>query len=517
MLCKQMSEVQFTLYAMTGIPQTEPMFALPPNADQIIRVPLWGMQEPAEFIRTDLSVRELHARKQAFTEAAAEFGFVPHLRRLLWSIYAEQFGVFDASSPESTHADECGRALYEMWKYFQRYDWNSTWKASITWESFAGETMRFFDNLQQRFNEDPERFREYLPDFEIPTIHDLTTSLRALHHHLMFLNASLPQHDIVHSTLAGFAGMAGILAKHAYGTPFVVTEHGIFVREQYISIANDQTLSPVVKRFLLAFSNLSCKLIYAYADAIAPVCAYNSRWEIEYGADPAKIHCIYNSVDTAFFVPQPKPPETAQHPTVVASARVFALKDIETMIRAAWFTRKVIPDVQFIVFGATGDEPEYYERCLALVRDLGLSEAFTFAGLQPRSPRMYTTGDISVLSSISEAFPYAVLEAMSCERAVVATDVGGIREVLHGCGIVVPPRNPEAFSEAIIQLLNNAELRTMMGKKGREETIANYQAHTTIDGYRALYKRLHEQRQGGRRRKSQHEQQRQQLDKQPHE
>jgi glycosyltransferase involved in cell wall biosynthesis len=476
MLCKQMSDVRFTLYALTGLPQMDSLFALPPNASEIIPVPLWGMQEPAEFIRTDVSVLELRERKRAMTNDAVEHGFIPALRRVLLNLYSEQFGV-----PLEAH--ECGNALFEMWKYFHRYDWNTTWKAELTWEVFREESLRPFRVFPDKF-----------PAADVPTIHDLTTALRALHHHLMLLNAPLPERDIVHSTLSGFAGIAGIIAKHAYGTPFLVTEHGIFVREQYLAISNDPTLTPFVKRFLIAMSNLVCKVVYAYADVISPVCQYNSRWEIEYGADPAKIHCIYNSVDTKFFVPQPKPPETASRPTVVASARVFPLKDLETMIRSAWYARKQVSNVQYIVYGSTADEPEYFARCQELVQNLNLAETFTFAGLQPRSPRMYTSGDISVLSSISEAFPYAVLEAMACERAVVATDVGGIREVLQGCGIIVPPRNPEAFGDAVVTLLRDENLRRAYGTQGRKETIEKYQAHTTIDSYRALYHQLHHTR-----------------------
>jgi glycosyltransferase involved in cell wall biosynthesis len=518
-LCKQMTHVEFTIYALTGLPQVEPLFQLSVNTRGIIPVPLWGMQEPAEFIRTDMSLAELHGRKSTFTNDAVEHVFIPALRRILWTIFADQ-----CSMPlTERHWSDCGRALYEMWKYFQRYDWNLTWKSELTWEVFNSDVMR----AVQAF---PEHF------VHAPSIHDLTVSLRALHHHLMLLNAPLPKHDIVHSTLAGFAAIAGVIAKHAYNTPMVVTEHGIFVREQYIAVSQDKTLTEFVRRFLISFSNVVCKLAYHYADIISPVCRYNSRWELEYGANPDKIRVIYNSIDTDFFVPQPKPPQTAHRPTVVASARVFPLKDLETMIRAAAFVRQEIPDVQFIVYGSTTDEPEYAEHCFSLVESLHLKGTFVFAGLHPRSPAMYTNGDICVLSSISEAFPYAVLEAMSCQRAVVATDVGGIREILEGrpsaasrtkmlhspheqsqhehsqhtqtshnhlykrveehstiaaCGIIVPPRHPKAFADAVVLLLRDQQLREQLAKRGREEAVRYYQAHTTIEGYQDVYTYLH--------------------------
>ncbi len=466
-LCKLLPQVDFTIYALTGIPQTESLYTFPENVRDVVAIPMWGMQEPAEFIRTDMTFFDLRKRKRSTTSDAIEHVFVPNLRRLLRGLYAAEPALND-----------CGESLYNIWRYFQRYDWNTTWKSKLTWDAFTEETLLPYTNGTELFE-------------SVPTLFDLTNGLRSLHHHLMILNAPVPECDIVHSTLSGFAGIPGIIAKHKYGTPLIITEHGIFVREQYMSIASDTNLSPFTKRFMIGLSNLVCKMLYHYADVISPVCEYNSRWELQYGVESSKIHCIHNSVDAHFFVPAPKPEETAHRPTVVASARVFPLKDLETMIRSAAVARKRIPDVQYIVFGSTSDEPEYFLRCCTLVEELGLQATFRFAGLHPRSALMYTKGDVSVLSSVSEAFPYAVLESMSCERPVVATDVGSIRDVLEGFGIVVPPRDPVALGNAVADLLLDEPRRVELGKKARQEVLDKYQSHTTIDAYWRLYQRLH--------------------------
>jgi glycosyltransferase involved in cell wall biosynthesis len=88
-----------------------------------------------------------------------------------------------------------------------------------------------------------------------------------------------------------------------------------------------------------------------------------------------------------------------------------------------------IPEVRFVVYGSVS-VPEYFKVCQSLVRELSLEENFIFAGHVDDIPAAYRSGDVIVLTSITEAFPYSVVEAMMSGKAVVATDVGGIREAL---------------------------------------------------------------------------------------
>ncbi len=468
LLCRQLPDVDFTLYALTGQPQTTTLYTFPENVLKTIAVPMWGMQHPAEYVAQHLTLKDMRERERLTTPERIEHVFVPNLRILVRSILAP--------NPSLT---KCGRALYDLWKYTQVYDWNLSWKAALTWEAFTDEVTSIVESLP-----------EIYPRNEAPTLHDMNSMLRMLYHLLMCLNAPLPRTSIVHSTLAGFAGIAGILAKYEYGTPLVVTEHGIFVREQYMYISQEKAFSPFAKRFLISFSNLICRLMYATADVISPVCDYNKRWELRFGAEEAKVERIYNSIDTEFFQPHPKPPETERFPTVVAATRVFPLKDIETMLRAAALVRDRISNVRFIVSGSITDEPEYFARCKALMEKLRLGRNFTFAGLAERSHKIYTAGDVSVISSVSEAFPFAVLESMACGVPVVATDVGGIREVLQGLGVLVPPRNPEALAEGLIQLLTDESLRKSLATSARNEVVAKYHKDVFTNDYLELYKRL---------------------------
>jgi glycosyltransferase involved in cell wall biosynthesis len=95
-----------------------------------------------------------------------------------------------------------------------------------------------------------------------------------------------------------------------------------------------------------------------------------------------------------------------------------------------------------------------------------------------------------VLSSITDAFPYTVLESMACARPVVGTDVGGVREALDGFGMVVPPRDPEAFGLAVAALFDDDEFRRELGRRAREEVLAKYRTSDSVGAYWAAYLEL---------------------------
>ena len=324
---------------------------------------------------------------------------------------------------------------------------------------------------------------------EEPSLEDAATTLRWLANYLLPLVVPVPKTDIAHTTIAGFPGLAGIVAKLEHGTPFIVTEHGVWVRERYISISTGP-FSAYGKRFLMGLSRYLARVNYRVADLISPVTGFNRRWELPYGAPADRIETIANGIDPGLFMPSAKPRPPAAGRSSSPRARVFPLKDIETMIRAAEVARRTLPDVQFLVYGSLDADLPYVERCRALIAELGVEETFVFAGHHTKPADLYNEGDISALSSISEGFPYTVLESMACARPVVATDVGGVREALEGFGILVPPRDHEAFGEACVTLLTNPELRGRMGRQAREAVLARYRTSHSIGAYRDVYERM---------------------------
>ena len=77
---------------------------------------------------------------------------------------------------------------------------------------------------------------------------------------------------------------------------------------------------------------------------------------------------------------------------------------------------------------------------------------------------------------------------MCCARPVVGTDVGDVRRILEGFGIIVPPRDPEAMGNAVVNLLENEKLRLELGRKAREEILLKYRSDITINSIWNAYK-----------------------------
>ena len=100
--------------------------------------------------------------------------------------------------------------------------------------------------------------------------------------------------------------------------------------------------------------------------------------------------------------------------------------------------------------------------------------------------------DVVVLPSVSEAFPFSVLEAMSCGRVVVATDVGGVREALESNGALVPARDAEAMAAEVRRLLDDPQLRAALGTRARSTVVEKFRVDHTIARYLDLYSELSE-------------------------
>jgi glycosyltransferase involved in cell wall biosynthesis len=460
-LCRELEEVDFSIFAVTGGQEVKLSYELPPNVRGVVQLPLFGTQDPYDHILRAVSARDLERRRARTTPKVVRERFVPMLRRLLGALRDEVGG-----------GEDDGRLLWELWRYFREHDWQRSWRGHEAWSVFL-ETVAQWP----------------MPDGGAATAADVTESMRWLYSFLVPLAAPVVEVDMVHTTIAGLPGIAGVIAKWERGTPFLVTEHGVWVRERYIAISNAR-FSAFSKRFLMNLSGYVARVNYSCADVVSPVAEFNTRWEVPWGVERERLVTIPNAVDPSVFAPRPKPAATAGRPTVVAAARVFPLKDILMMIRAAAVARESVPDVQFLVYGSLEADIPYVERCRALIAELGLERTFELAGHHSKPSELFAEGDISALSSISEGFPYTVLESMACGRPVVGTDVGGVREALHGYGIVVAPRDHEAFGHGVVTLLRDDVLRRRLGRHSREAVLARYRTSGNIAAYRALYDRV---------------------------
>ncbi|SEG73475.1 Glycosyltransferase involved in cell wall bisynthesis [Nonomuraea solani] len=319
------------------------------------------------------------------------------------------------------------------------------------------------------------------------TLADAINAGDLMGHMLRPLAEPPPRADLVHVTMNGLSSLPAMTAKWQYGTPIVLSEHGVYLRERYLQYV-DEPVSHAVRVLLLSFFRRLVAAAYVAADRIAPHSSYNRRWQVRNGADPDRIRIMYNGVDPDDF---PRAESEPAEPTLVFMGRVDPLKDLHTLIRAFAIVRDKIPDARLRMFGGVpaGNET-YHQSCLDLIGELGLEGAATFEGRVSTPVHAYHAGHVIALTSISEGFPYTVVEAMACGRPVVCTNVGGVAEAVDEAGLVVPPRDHVAAADAAVRLLRDAGLRRRLSALARDRVLERFTLRQSLDDYRSVYAEL---------------------------
>ncbi|EKX69273.1 DUF3492 domain-containing protein [Streptomyces ipomoeae] len=442
-LVKGMPEVEFHLVSLTGTGREPVTWELPPNVYRHTRVPTWGPRP---------------GRRQA-PYGRARRRFTDAYERLLLSF-------LDPAAP-----CDFGEALYELAGLAR----DGRLSAALRTESALRSLMWVWT-------------LPHLPTAAAsPTVHDALTATDLLEHALRPLGARLPEDCVAHAVSNGLAALPALAARELDGVPFLLTEHGVYLRERYLGHrAGDQRWP--VKACLLGFHRALNSLGYRAADLITPCNQYNRRWEERGGADAEKIRTVYNGVDPAAFPHAGPEPDV---PTLTWCGRVDPIKDLETLLHAYALVRAELPETRLRLFGPVPPGGEEYRTDLEKhAAELGVTDGLTFEGRVDEVWRAYAAGHVVMLSSISEGFPFSLIEAMSCGRPTVATDVGGVREAVGDTGLVVPPREPEKMAKAALALLHDDRRRLALGSSARQRVIDRFTLRRSVDAFRTIYQEL---------------------------
>ncbi len=296
-----------------------------------------------------------------------------------------------------------------------------------------------------------------------------------------------PVVDIVHATANGPCGLVALASAWRCGARIVLTEHGVYLRELYLSMRKSN-LDLVTRRALTAFVRRLSEVVLREATWVLPVSDFNQTWEHRLGAPPERVRTIVNAVNPSDFSVVSAEPTV---PTISFVGRIDPLKDLETLIRAHALVLDEVPEARLRLFGPVpaGNEP-YAQRLAGLSRSLGTEALVSFEGRVPTSRPAIEAGHLVALSSISEGLPYTLIEALMCGRATVSTDVGGVAECVAGdgsVGLIVPPRSPQAFARACVDLLTDDGRRRRMGADAARWARRRFNLDDFADAYRFAY------------------------------
>jgi glycosyltransferase involved in cell wall biosynthesis len=290
--------------------------------------------------------------------------------------------------------------------------------------------------------------------------------------------------DIVHGHWAIPTGPALVRGSRKLGVPSVVTMHGgdVYVNKaEGYNFPTKWYVRPILRWTLTHASALT---------AISDDCIQHA---LRAGASMDKIHLIMNGADLRRFSPlgEPSRNELPYGPKMVFACRqLFPRKGIRFLIQAVAQLRPRHPEICLVIAGDGFERPELE----ALADTLHVRDITTFLGWVANRdlPLYFRSCAVSAIPSLEEGFGIPAAEAMGCEAPVVATDAGGLPEVVEDgvTGFVVPKGNAAALAGALDQLLSDPALRERMGKAGRQRAIARFDWMRAAERFEELYRQL---------------------------
>jgi glycosyltransferase involved in cell wall biosynthesis len=234
------------------------------------------------------------------------------------------------------------------------------------------------------------------------------------------------------------------------------------------------------------------RLVIANSNAVAEACA-------DRGVARDRIEVVYNPIDTDRFSQKHVASGEALRTdfdiprdalAVGLVGQVEPLKGHEDLILAAPHVLSQVPNAHFVIAGGvfTSEMRAFQAHLRALVEETGIAESFHFLGFRDDVPAVMRALDILTVPSHTEAFGRVVVEGLAAGCALIASNVGGIPEIVTPGvdGLLVPPRDVESLSTAIIQLARDRDLRAKL-RSAAPKTATRFNTRYHVAQIQALY------------------------------
>jgi glycosyltransferase involved in cell wall biosynthesis len=332
------------------------------------------------------------------------------------------------------------------------------------------------------------------------------------------MQADLPPARVYHTASTGYAGFLAALAKCRMGVPMILTEHGIYTRERKIEIAQAEWIyvkqtedykirrtQSFFKQWWINLFRMLSRVCYQEADKVVTITQVNQPFQLEDGADPAKMSVVPNGIKLERFTPCREGPRPTDEFMVGFVGRVVPIKDVKTFIRAIKIAVAGVPTLRAYIIGPTDEDEEYFAECQRLTSLLSLEDNIVYTG-RANVVDYYRRMHLLVLTSISEAQPLVILEGHCAGVPVVATNVGACQELLYGrtpedralgpSGIVTAVASPQETADAMARLANDRDLHAAMVQAGIKRVETFYREEDLNATYLEMYDSLARLEQG---------------------
>lgn len=289
--------------------------------------------------------------------------------------------------------------------------------------------------------------------------------------------------DLVHTHLPR-ADLLGWLCKLSNPSlPWVASVHAVYRRRSW---RGRRTL-PLLAR------------VWRQADAVVAISQAVADWLVNDMRVPQeKVHVVHYGIDLTPFVQAKPAAGKGPGPTVGTMGRLDPDKGHDVFLRAARVVAERYPDARFLIAGH--DPTGYRPHLQQLIAELGLERQAKLVGFVADVPAFMAELDVFVLASRTEGFGQVLVEAMAAGRPVVASAIAPITEIVtHGVtGLLVPPEDPRSLAEAIVQLLENPNLRARLAAQARQEALSRFSADVMCRKMLRVYRHVLVGREGGR-------------------
>jgi glycosyltransferase involved in cell wall biosynthesis len=289
--------------------------------------------------------------------------------------------------------------------------------------------------------------------------------------------------NVVHAHWAIPTGPAAVQAARHLGLPSVITMHG---GDVYVNPSQGYDFP------LRWYVRPTLRWTLRSANALTAITEDCRQHALRAGAPADSIRIVFNGTDLVRFSPLDGARRVQENPygphMVFACRQLFPRKGIRFLIEAAAQIKPRLPDLKVVIAG-DGFERADLE---ALAQRLGIGADVTFLGWVPNTalPPYYRSAAISVIPSLEEGFGIPAAEAMGCGTPVIASDAGGLPEVVeHGVtGLVVPRGDTNALAAAMESLLGDPVRRRRMGVAGRERALRLFDWERTAEQFEDIYR-----------------------------